>query len=112
MIKLAPSHIGKTSIQNIKVIVQLKTTHVVQPNSHNSFTTQRNYVLVTKRIKMESNLFRFLFNSEKENSEMAPTKDWKKVKSAVTINAALGNMRCYNNISNNNCIINISERVL
>ena len=36
---------------------------------------------------------------------MAPTKDWKKVKSAVTINAALGNMRCHNNISNNNFII-------
>ena len=43
---------------------------------------------------------------------MAPTKDWKKVKSAVTINAALGNMRCHNNISNNSCTIIISERVL
>ena len=30
------------------------------------------------------------------------SKDWKKVKSAVTINAALGNIRCHNNIKNFN----------
>ena len=29
---------------------------------------------------------------------MAAGKDWKKVKSAVTINAALGNTRCHYNI--------------
>ena len=39
--------------------------------------------------------FRVFFQFRKV---MAAGKDWKKVKSAVTINAALGNKRCHYNI--------------
>lgn len=39
--------------------------------------------------------FRVFFQFRKV---MAAGKDWKKVKSAVTINAALGNTRCHYNI--------------
>ena len=34
----------------------------------------------------------------REGMAASKSKDWKKVKSAVTINAALGNIRCHNNI--------------
>ena len=36
----------------------------------------------------------------REGMAASKSKDWKKVKSAVTINAALGNIRCHNNIKN------------